>query len=87
MHPGSNPPHPNNEFGKCYSMGWFVSFIFYTIQTMLTSGPNHCFHANSDTNETFAATGFQTLLGIEEESFLANQEVLQKMLKNYYYFI
>ena len=48
---------------------------------MLTSGPNHCFHANSDTNETFAATGFQTLLGIEEESFLANQEVLQKNVK------
>lgn len=54
---------------------------------MLTSGPNHCFHANLDTNETFAATGFQTLLGIEEESFLTNQEVLQKTLKNYYYFI
>jgi len=85
MHAGSNLPPP-----KTMNLGnatvWFVSFIFYTIQTMLTSGPNHCFHANSDTNETFAATGFQTLLGIEEESFLANQEVLQKMLKSYYYF-
>ncbi|KAK2562228.1 Ankyrin repeat domain-containing protein 13D [Acropora cervicornis] len=30
--------------------------------------------AAQNTNETFAATGFQTLLGIEEESFLANQE-------------
>lgn len=55
---------------------------------MLNSRPTHCFRANSaDTNETFAATGFQTLLGIEEESFLANPEVLQKMLKNDYYFV
>ncbi|XP_015776709.1 PREDICTED: ankyrin repeat domain-containing protein 13D-like [Acropora digitifera] len=31
--------------------------------------------AAQNTNETFAATGFQTLLGIEEESFLTNQEI------------
>ena len=33
------------------------------------------FDSALDTNDTFAANGFQTLLGIEEENFSANFEV------------
>ena len=34
------------------------------------------FDSALDTNDTFAANGFQTLLGIEEENFSANFEVI-----------